>query len=130
MASAREVEAEAAYARFLEEAQNEPIKYIKHDHRAHDDEALYELVNEHGMAYYGWYWLLVELLAGRRYHYYSVATETGWRRLARDMSCMCDVSVEDCKRFIADLYEADLIIREQFDELHRVAIMRLLREML
>ena len=119
-----------AYTRFLEEAQREPTKYIKHDVGAHDDDALYQLVNEHGMAYYGWYWLLVELLAGRKQHYYNVSNEVGWRRLARDMSCMCDMSVEDCKQFVSDLYDADLIIREQYDELHRVAIMRLLRDAL
>lgn len=119
-----------AYARFLEDAQREPIKFIKHDNRAHDDDALYLLVNEHGMAYYGWYWLLVELLAGRKHHYYNVSSEVGWRRLSRDMSCMCDMSVEECKAFIADLYDADLIMREQYDELHRVAIMRLMKDAL
>ena len=121
-------EALDAYDRFLEEAQREPIKYIKHDNGAHDDDALYELVNRHGMAYYGWYWLLVELLAGRKNHYYNVGSEVGWRRLVRDMSCMCDMSVDECKAFVADLYGADLISREQYDELHRVAIMRLLRD--
>lgn len=127
---AQDPEVREAYTRFLEEAQREPIKFIKHDNRAHDDDALYQLVNEHGMSYYGWYWLLVELLAGRKHHYYSVANDAGWRRLARDMSCMCDMSVDDCKQFIADLYGANLIIREQYDELQRVAIMRLLRDAL
>lgn len=123
-----EEEALEAYDRFLEEEQDKPVKYIKHDSWAHDDDALYQLVNERGMAYYGWYWLLVELLAGRKGHYYNVSNEVGWRRLCRDMSCMCDIDIEDCKQFITDLYEADLIIREQFDELHRVAIMRLMRD--
>lgn len=118
--------AQDAYDEFLERAMSDPIKFIKHDARAHDDEALYRLANLHGMAYYGWYWLLVELLTGRKHHYYDVSDSAGWRRLSRDMSCICDMSVDECKSFIADLYGADLISREQYDELHRVSITRIL----
>ena len=115
-----------AYERFLEEASSDPIRFIKHDTRAHDDEALYRLANRQGMALYGWYWLLVELLTGRKHHYYDVSDNAGWRRLARDMSCICDMGVDECKTFVADLYGAGLINREQYDELHRVTITRIL----
>lgn len=117
-----------AYDRFYEEAESDPIRFIKHDTRAHDDEALYRLANRQGMATYGWYWLLVELLTGRKHHYYDVSDDAGWRRLSRDMSCICDMSVEECQKFIADLYNADLINREQYDELHRVTITRILTD--
>lgn len=120
--------AEDAYNEFLERAASDPIKFIKHDTRSHDDESLYRLVDERGMSAYGWYWLLVELLTGRRHHYYDVSDDAGWRRLARDMSCMVDVSVDECKSFVADLYSHDLINREQYDELHRVTITRILRD--
>lgn len=130
MAAARDdaekLAAQDAYERFLEEAESDPIRFIKHDTRAHDDEALYRLANRHGMALYGWYWLLVELLTGRKHHYYDVSDDAGWRRLARDMSCICDMSVDECKSFIADLYGAGLVNREQYDELHRVSITRIL----
>lgn len=131
MATSDEAERQAAqdeYARLLEEALTEPVKFIKHDSRAHDDEALYRLAYEHGMAYYGMYWLLVELLTGRKHHYYDVSDDAGWRRLARDMGCICDMSVDECKTFVADLYSAGLINREQYDELHRVTITRILRD--
>ena len=132
MATAREdaekLAAEDAYARFLEEAESDPIRFIKHDTRAHDDEALYRLANRQGMAIYGWYWLLVELLTGRKHHYYDVSDDAGWRRLSRDMSCICDMSVDECKSFIASLYGANLINREQYDELHRVTITRILTD--
>lgn len=118
--------AQDAYNEFLERAMSDPIKFIKHDARAHDDEALYRLANRQGMALYGWYWLLVELLTGRKHHYYDVSDDAGWRRLSRDMSCICDMSVDECRTFIADLYGADLINREQYDELHRVTITRIL----
>ena len=114
-----------AYDRFLEEAELDPIKFIKHDTRAHDDDALYRMTNARGMAHYGLYWLLVELLTGRKHHYYDVSDDAGWRRLTRDMSCICDMSVEECKAFITDLYDYGLITREQYDELHHVTITRI-----
>lgn len=120
--------AEDAYARFMEEAESDPIRFIKHDTRAHDDEALYRLANRKGMALYGWYWLLVELLTGRKHHYYDVSDDAGWRRLARDMSCICDMGTDECKEFIAELYNASLINREQYDELQRVTITRILAD--
>ena len=119
-------EAMQAYERFLEEARRDPIKYAHHDARAHDDEALYRLVANHGMAYYGWYWLLVELLSGRKDHAYDVSDEFGWRRLARDMSCMCDISVEDCQLFIMELASMGLVSREHLSETHKVVIRRIL----
>ena len=125
---AEKLAAEDAYNEFLERALSDPIKFIKHDARAHDDEALYRLTNRMGMEVYGWYWLLVELLTGRRHHYYDVSDDVGWRRLARDMSCICDMSVDECKSFIASHYGADLINREQYDELHRVTITRILTD--
>lgn len=118
--------AQDAYEEFLERAMSDPVKFVKHDARAHDDEALYRLTNQHGMAYYGLYWLLVELLTGRKHHYYDVSDDAGWRRLAKDMSCLCDMSIEQCQEFIADLYAADLISRPQIDELQRVSITRVL----
>ena len=123
---AERLAAQDAYEEFLERAMTDPVKFIKHDSRAHDDEALYRLANEHGMAFYGWYWLLVELLTGRKHHSYDVSDRAGWRRLTRDMSCICDMSEDECREFIAILYDAGLINREQFDELHRVTITRIL----
>lgn len=123
-----EEETRNAYLDFLDEALSEPVKFIKHDARAHDDEALYRLANTHGMAYYGMYWLLAELLTGRKNHFYDISDGAGWRRLANDMGCICDMTVDDCKRFVTDLYDAGLINREQYDELHRVTITRILKD--
>lgn len=135
MATQRQQESETerqaasdAYQEFYERALSDPIKFIKHDARAHDDEALYRLVNSHGMDWYGWYWLLAELLTGRKHHYYDVSDDAGWRRLACDMSCICDMGVDECKLFIAELHHAGLINREQFNELHRVSITRILTD--
>ena len=72
--------------------------------------------------------MLVELLTGRKHHYYDVSDDAGWRRLARDMSCICDMGTDECKEFIAELYNASLINREQYDELQRVTITRILAD--
>ena len=114
-----------AYERFLEEARREPIKYVKHDSKAHDDEALYRLVNAHGMEWYGWYWLLVELLAARKDHSYDVSDDAGWRRLARDMSCMVDIDVDEVKLLVMELAHLDLVSRDHLSEMKKVKIIRI-----
>lgn len=117
-----------AYEQFLDEAMREPVKFVKHDARAHDDEALYRLVNRHGMEWYGWYWLLVELLTGRKGHSYDVSDDAGWRRLSRDMSCMVDMSVDDCKQFISELAEMGLVSPEHLSEIQQVTIIRIRKD--
>lgn len=117
-----------AYYDFLEEAEAEPLKYLTHDNMAHADEKLARIVAKHGMAWFGWYWFLAELLAGRADHSYDVSDDYGWRRLAHDMSCMCEMSMEECKEFVSELYAFDLICREQLDELHKVVITRVRKD--
>ena len=121
-------EAQAAYDRILEEAATEPIKYLQHDSRMHDDEALCRLVDKHGMDWYGWYWLLAELLCVRMDHSYNVSDDYGWKRLAHDRSCMQDMSIDECRQFVAELYAYDLIHREQYDEMHQIVITRIRRD--
>lgn len=122
--------ARQAYEGFLEDALGEPVKYVKHDSNAHEDPALFRMVAKYGMESYGQYWLLVELLTSRRGHYYDVADEFGWLALSRDMSRLQPLDVDGCKEFVGRLYELGLISREQFDELGRVAISRVLRDAL
>ncbi|MBQ3339778.1 MAG: DUF4373 domain-containing protein [Atopobiaceae bacterium] len=114
--------------RFLEEARQLCPRYVRHDTNAHEDDALSAMVEESGMAFYGWYWLLVELLTSRRGHTYDISDARGWKRLAHDMSCMCTMTVPRCKTFVAMLYDHDLISREHHDELGQLAINRVLRD--
>lgn len=120
---------EIAFLTFKEEAMREPLKYIKHNVKSHDDDALYRLVVAHGMEYYGWYWLLVELLGNRTEscHSYDVSDEIGWNRLAHDMSCMCPMSVDKCKEFVEELSTFGLISNDHFREQKLVTITRLRR---
>lgn len=121
-------QAEVAYQQFFEEALHEPTKYLPHDINASRDEALSRLGQRYGMAYYGYYWLLVELLAGRRDCSYDVRDELGWERLAWDLSIMQRMTVDECKEFVAHLAELDLISREHFEELHLVTSRRVRRD--
>ena len=117
-------ECRAHYDACLEEALREPVKYIKHDTSSHDDEALYRLVQawpDH-MAAYGWWWLLKELLTARRDHSYDVSDDIGWRRLAHDMSCMCDMDADTCRLFVAELDHMGLINHDQLAEMDKVVI--------
>lgn len=113
-----------AYERLLEEALAEPIKFLKHDNMSHADEKLARLVAKHGMAWFGWYWLLAELLAGRTDHSYDVSDDYGWRRLAHDMSCMCEMSTDECKAFVAELDAFGLLSHEHLEEMSKVVITR------
>lgn len=122
--AAEKMAARQAYEGYLEEAMREPVKFVKHDARAHDDEKLYRLVNKNGIEWYGWYWLLVELLTGRKDHSYDVSDDAGWRRLAIDMSCMCDMDVDFCKLFVMELAHFGLISQEQLSERQHVVITR------
>ena len=119
---------EVAYLQFYEEALRDPTKYIKHDVDAHSDEALYRLASRHGMAYYGWYWLLAECLAGRRNNSYDVSDDLGWERLTWDLSCMQRMSTDECKEFIAELAALDLISREHLAEMSVVTITRIRKD--
>lgn len=114
--------------RFIEEARQLCPRYVRHDTNAHEDDALSALVEESGMAFYGWYWLLVELLTARRGHVYDISDQRGWKRLAHDMSCMYPITVAKCKTFVAMLYEHELISREYHDDLGKLAINRILRD--
>lgn len=119
----RKMELEA-YDRLLEEALAEPIKFLKHDNMSHADEKLSRLVAKHGMAWFGRYWLLAELLAGRADHSYDVSDAYGWRRLAHDMSCLCEMSVDECKAFIMELDAFGLVCHDNLTELNKVVITR------
>ena len=96
-----------------EQAKNDPLDWFKHDNDAHMDEGMRLLIASRGMAAYGLYWCLMELLAARKGHYYDVSTDLGWQFLAKDMSPGVEVmSVEECKSFVHALAEHGKIDRE------------------
>ena len=127
-AMASEEETAAMREVFLAEAMHAPVPKVMHDSCAHMDAMLRRLTRKNGMAFYGQYWLLVELLTGSADHAYDVSDEEGWQMLAYDMSLMSPMCVETCKAFVAELYDAKLISREHYDELKQVAILRVLRD--
>lgn len=127
---ADEFAAQAAAQRelFMDEAMHSPVPHVMHDSCAHRDAGLRRLVRDGGMADYGRYWLLVELLTGLPAHQYEVADDVGWEMLAHDLSRMEFVGTDECKVFVERLAALDLIDRESFDELRVVLITRVLKD--
>ena len=119
---------EAQREQFIEEAMRSSVPHVFHDSSAHRDAALRRLVRSRGMQAYGSYWLLVELLTSSPAHAYDVGDDVAWEMLAQDMSALEPMGVDECKAFVAELYALDLISREHFDELRRVSITRVLRD--
>lgn len=113
---------------FREQAKADPLDWFKHDNNAHMDEGMRMLIASHGMAAYGLYWCLMELLAARRGHYYDVSTELGWQFLAKDMSPGIEVmSVDECKSFVHALAAHGKIDRECLEESGHVISNRICR---
>lgn len=106
---------------YYDAALGEPLRWLQHDAAAHDDAALCELRDVHGMEAFGRWWLLCEKLAGRKGHAYDVSTSHGWARLARDLEFGMDADgIAKCSEFIGELWRLDLINRESFQEFKRV----------
>ena len=119
---------EAQRELFMDEAMRSSVPHVFHDSNAHRDAALRRLVRDGGMAAYGRYWLLVELLTSSPAHRYDVSDEFGWEMLAQDMSRLEPMTVDECKAFVGDLYRYDLLSREHYDELSELLITRVLRD--
>lgn len=119
---------EAQRELFMDEAMRSSVPHVFHDSSAHRDASLRRLVRDGGMAAYGRYWLLVELLTSSPAHRYDVSDEFGWEMLAQDMSRLEPMTVDECKAFIGQLYHYDLISRDHYDELSQLLITRVIRD--
>ena len=119
---------EAQRELFMDEAMRSSVPHVFHDSSAHRDASLRRLVRDGGMAAYGRYWLLVELLTSSPAHRYDVSDEFGWEMLAQDMSWLEPMTVDECKAFVGQLYHYDLISRDHYDELSQLLITRVIRD--
>lgn len=119
---------EAQRELFMDEAMRSSVPHVFHDSSAHRDASLRRLVREGGMAAYGRYWLLIELLTSSPAHRYDVSDEFGWEMLAQDMSRLEPMTVDECKAFVGQLYHYDLISRDHYDELSQLLITRVIRD--
>lgn len=118
MAMARKVrplteDEQAKLDELREQAKSDPLDWFKHDNDAHKDQGLRLLIVSRGMAAYGLYWCLMEVLAAQENHLYDVSTEIGWQLLARDLSPGVEVmGAGECMDFIRALAELGLVSRE------------------
>lgn len=99
-----------------QEFMSKPLDYVRHDSNARYDDALRRATSRYGMAFYGSWWLLVELLSANKLHCYKVNDEDGWKLFAIDMSSVGIVwSVDECKQFCQRLAEHGLIDAECYE---------------
>ena len=95
MATQREIEAEAA----------RPMDYFPHDVASAHDMKLELVIDEFGMAGYGRWWRLLELLAAETGH----KLEVGDERVAKIVARRLSTNAGDLLKFIAFLADIDLI---------------------
>lgn len=102
----RTPEEEALLSRLRMEEMQKPLSYVPHDTDAMTDDEIRMCVIENGIAIYGIWWCLVELLAKRRGHRYDVTDELGWRFLASDMSSIGETFTVDQVKAFVDVFES------------------------
>ena len=110
-------ERDAIREHFYQERLECPFPWLQLDTDWFDDEKLQTLRDEQGKAATADFLMLIARLAGKRYHSYDVSTESGWKRLSRDLE-MDDVA--QCKERIQQFAELGLIHPVIFKELHKV----------
>lgn len=95
MANQTEIDAESA----------KPLAWFQHDTDAAQDMKLELIIDEFGMAGYGRWWRLCEMLAAETEHRLEVGSE----RVAKIMARRLMVNVSDLTKFITFLCDIDLI---------------------
>lgn len=96
-------------------ASREPMPYFKHDSNAVHDDKCIRLILRRGYDGYGRWWVLCEYLASSTGHRVPFQSEEDAQVLARTLGfCGSGVSddqiaIEDCKAFIADLVDLQLL---------------------
>lgn len=116
------------YDGFLEECMLEPLSYFFHDCDARLSDELRRGTALGGFEWLGRWWTFVECISSKKGHMYDVSDEIGWKFFRLDMvSGGGEMSVDDCKEFVGELYELKLINREVFDESKRIISDRVMR---
>lgn len=123
-----QVDIDAKRAEFIAQASKAQIPHFMHASLAHQSAALRRLVRKHGMAAYGRYWLLVELLMSSPEHSYDVSDSIGWEMLADDLGRLERIDPADACEFIEELAALGLISREHLDECSKVVSLDVLAD--
>lgn len=89
----------------------EPMRYFSHDSDAREDMKCRYLRSRYGMAGYGRWWVLCEMLAQQRGHRFDWNVEM-------DRWCLCDelgMAEDETASFLGFLAETGLIVAELWD---------------
>lgn len=90
----------------IDEYAAKPLRYFSHDANARDDQKCRRLKRKHGMAGYGRWWQLCEVLASCDGHYLATRTDDDWELVADYLEFP---TVEETKDFIESLKSLMLI---------------------
>ncbi len=107
----------ARYQDAIAEVCMEPLEYVKHDTNAREDDALARLVMADGLEAAAVFWIVVECLASRKGHCYSVGDDAGLRILASHMSTGGHpFTVDEVRAWLGELARHGLIDAEAYAE--------------
>lgn len=90
----------------LDEYAIKPMRYFSHDANARDDQKCRRLKRKYGMAGYGRWWQLCEVLASCDGHFLATRTDDDWELVADYLEFP---TVEETKDFIESLKSLMLI---------------------
>lgn len=93
----------------LAERSAEPMGSFLHDSCALMDHKVRKLVRRKGMAGYGMWWALCEVLARTHGHAVEVADDESWEVLADDLLC----GVDECRSLVAELARVGLVSADE-----------------
>lgn len=105
-------------------ASREPMPYFKHDSNAVHDDKCMRLILRRGYDGYGRWWVLCEHLASSTGHSIAFQTDEDARIIARVLGFGTGgdfddlAATEDCKAFIADLVDLQLLKSDGNGNLH------------
>lgn len=90
----------------MDEWSAKPLRYFSHDANARDDQKCRRLKRKYGMAGYGRWWQLCEVLASVDGHHLSTRSDDDWELVADYLEFP---TVEETKEFVESLKSLMLI---------------------
>lgn len=83
--------------------------YFSHDSNARYDPKILSMISVYGMAGYGWYWVIIEILREQENYKFKIVKEHSYNAIAMQMQCDCNAT----KKFIDDcIKEFELFVSD------------------
>ena len=83
--------------------------YFSHDSNARHDPKILSMISVYGMAGYGWYWVIIEILREQEDYKFSIVKEHSYNAIAMQLYIDCNAA----KKFIDDcINEFELFVSD------------------